>query len=356
MNFGNFMVFLRVSAVQLLFLRLRSNNKGSAMRGMIYVAGAVLAGMFAVAGGGALAQAYPVKPVRIIVPFPPGGTTDLLARTLAPKLGESLGGQVVVENRAGATGNIGADAAAKSAPDGYTLVIGQASNLAINPTLMGKQLPYDPIKDFAPVTLLASTPNVLVVHPSLPVRSIRDLVALAKAKPGAINYATSGNGSPGHFCAELLNKRAGINLVHIPYKGAGPALIDVVGGHASLYFTSMPSAQPFVPSGRLRVIAQTSVTRSPSMPDLPTVAEAGYPGYDITSWWGVLTPTGVPKDIAARLHAETVRILKTAEVKEHLAGMGTDVVTNTPEQFAAYIKAEIAKWAKVINETGIKLE
>jgi tripartite-type tricarboxylate transporter receptor subunit TctC len=326
------------------------------MKIMTRVAGAVLAGSIAAAAGSALAQTYPAKPVRIIVPFPPGGTTDLLARTFAAKLSESLGQQVVVENRAGATGNIGADAAAKSAPDGYTLVIGQASNLAINPTLMGKQLPYDPVKDFAPVTLLASTPNVLVVHPSLPVRSVRDLVALAKSKPGAILYATSGNGSPGHFCGALLNKLAGISMVHIPYKGAGPALIDVVGGHASLYFTSMPSAQPFVPSGRLRVIAQTSMARSPSMPDLPTVAEAGYPGYDITSWWGVLTPAGVPKDIAGRLHTDIVRIANTVEMKERLNGMGTDVVTNTPEQFAAYIKAEIAKWAKVIRETGVRLE
>ena len=315
-----------------------------------------LAGMVAVAGGSAFAQAYPVKPIRMIVPFPPGGTTDLLARTLGPRLSESLGEQVVVENRAGATGNIGADVAAKSAPDGYTLLIGQASNIAINITLMGRLLPYDPVKDFAPVTLLASTPNVLVVHPSLPVHSVRDLIALAKSKPGAINYATSGNGSPGHFCAELLKKLAGIDMVHIPYKGAGPALIDVVGGHASLYFTSMPSAQPFVPSGRLRVVAQTSATRSPSMPDLPTVAEAGFPGYDITSWWGVLTPTGVPKDIASRLHTEIVRILNTAEVKERLAGMGTDVVSNTPEQFSAYIKAEIAKWARMIKDTGIKLD
>ena len=326
------------------------------MNGIVYIAGAALAGMVAVAGSGALAQAYPVKPIRMIVPFPPGGTTDLLARTLGPRLSESLGEQVVVENRAGATGNIGADVAAKSAPDGYTLLIGQASNIAINITLMGKLLPYDPVRDFAPVTLLASTPNVLVVHPSLPVYRVRDLIALAKAKPGAINYATSGNGSPGHFCAELLKKLAGIDMVHIPYKGAGPALIDVVGGHASLYFTSMPSAQPFVPSGRLRVIAQTSARRSPSMPDLPTVAEAGFPGYDITSWWGVLTPAGVPKEIASRLHTEIVRIVNTAEVKERLAGMGTDVVSNTPEQFAAYIKSEIAKWAKVIKDTGVKLD
>jgi tripartite-type tricarboxylate transporter receptor subunit TctC len=331
-------------------------NGGHAMNGIVYIAGAALAGMVAVAGNTALAQAYPVKPIRMIVPFPPGGTTDLLARTLGPRLSESLGEQVVVENRAGATGNIGADVAAKSAPDGYTLLIGQASNIAINITLMGRLLPYDPVRDFTPVTLLASTPNVLVVHPSLPVHSVRDLIALAKAKPGAINYATSGNGSPGHFCAELLKKLAGIDMVHIPYKGAGPALIDVVGGHASLYFTSMPSAQPFVPSGRLRVIAQTSARRSPSMPDLPTVAEAGFSGYDITSWWGVLTPAGVPKDIASRLHTEIVRILNTAEVKERLAGMGTDVVSNTPEQFAAYIKAEISKWAKMIKDTGIKLE
>jgi tripartite-type tricarboxylate transporter receptor subunit TctC len=188
------------------------------------------------------------------------------------------------------------------------------------------------------------------------VRTVRDLVALAKSKPGAINYATSGAGSPGHFCAELLNKLAGIRMVHIPYKGAGPALLDVVAGHVSLYFTTMPSAQPFLPTRRLRVIAQTSAKRSPSMPDLPTVAESGFPEYDITSWWGLLMPAGAQKDVVNRLHGDVSRILGTADMKQRLADLGTDAVTNTPEQFDAYVKAEIAKWAKVIRDTGVKLE
>jgi tripartite-type tricarboxylate transporter receptor subunit TctC len=320
------------------------------------LARAAITAALAVFGASAPAQTYPSKPVRIIVPFPPGGTTDLLARTLAPKLTEALGQQVIADNRPGATGNIGASLTAKSPPDGYTLVIGQASNMAINVTLMGKQLPYDPVKDFTPITLVATTPNVLAIHPSMPVRTVRDLVALAKSKPGAINYATSGAGSPGHFCAELLNKLAGIRMVHIPYKGAGPALLDVVAGHVSLYFTTMPSAQPFLPTRRLRVIAQTSAKRSPSMPDLPTVAESGFPEYDITSWWGLLMPAGAQKDVVNRLHGDVSRILGTADMKQRLADLGTDAVTNTPEQFDAYVKAEIAKWAKVIRDTGVKLE
>ncbi len=321
-------------------------------RSMCRLATAAAALVFVAA---AYSQTYPIKPIRIIVPFPPGGATDVLARTVGPRMSETFGQQVVVENRSGATGNIGAELAAKAAPDGYTLVVGQASNIAINITLMGR-LPYDPVKDFTPLTLLASTPNVLVIHPSLPVRSVKDLIALAKSKPGQLNYATSGNGSPGHFSAELLKKMAGIDMVHIPYKGASPALIDVVGGHASLYFTAMLSAQPFVKSGRLRVIAQTSAKRSPSLPDLPTIAEAGYPDYDITSWWGMLGPAGLPRDIANKLHAEIVRIIATPDVKERLNGLGADAVTNTPEQFAAYIKAEIAKWARIIKETGVKAE
>ncbi len=321
-------------------------------RSMCRLATAAATLVFAAA---AYSQTYPIKPIRIIVPFPPGGATDVLARTVGPRMSETFAQQVIVENRSGATGNIGAELAAKAAPDGYTLVVGQASNIAINITLMGR-LPYDPVKDFTPLTLLASTPNVLVIHPSLPVRSVKDLIALAKSKPGQLNYATSGNGSPGHFSAELLKKMAGIDMVHIPYKGASPALIDVVGGHASLYFTAMLSAQPFVKSGRLRVIAQTSAKRSPSLPDLPTIAEAGYPDYDITSWWGMLGPAGLPRDIANKLHAEIVRIIATPDVKERLNGLGADAVTNTPEQFTAYIKAEIAKWARIIKETGVKAE
>lgn len=325
------------------------------MKRVMRGAAVVLAGALVVVAIGAAAQSYPVKPIRLIVPYPPAGATDILGRIIGQKLGESLGQQVVIENRPGASGIIGADLAAKAAPDGYSLLVGQAANLAINISLMGK-LPYDPVKDFSPVTLVASTPNLLVVHPSLPVRSVQDLIALAKAKPGAINYASAGSGSPGHLAAELLKKTAKIDMVHIPYKGAAPALTDVVAGQASLYFTSPISAQPFVKSGRLRMVAVTSAKRSPSLPDVPAVAEAGFPEFDLTSWWGILAPAGVARDIIERLHGETIRILNLTDVKQRYASLGADAVTNTPEQFAAYIKSEIAKWAKVVKESGASID
>ena len=325
------------------------------MKRVMRGAAVVLAGVLVVVATGAAAQSYPVKPIRLIVPYPPAGATDILGRIIGQKLGESLGQQVVIENRPGASGIIGADLAAKAAPDGYSLLVGQAANLAINISLMGK-LPYDPVKDFAPVTLVAATPNLLVVHPSLPVRSVQDLIALAKAKPGAINYASAGSGSPGHLAAELLKKTAKIDMVHIPYKGAAPALTDVVAGQASLYFTSPISAQPFVKSGRLRMVAVTSAKRSPSLPDVPAVAEAGFPEFDLTSWWGILAPAGVARDIIERLHGETIRILNLTDVKQRYASLGADAVTNTPEQFAAYIKSEIAKWAKVVKDSGARLD
>lgn len=325
------------------------------MKRVMRGAAVVLAGVLVVVATGAAAQSYPVKPIRLIVPYPPAGATDILGRIIGQKLGESLGQQVVIENRPGASGVIGADLAAKAAPDGYSLLVGQAANLAINISLMGK-LPYDPVKDFAPVTLVAATPNLLVVHPSLPVRSVQDLIALAKAKPGAINYASAGSGSPGHLAAELLKKTAKIDMVHIPYKGAAPALTDVVAGQASLYFTSPISAQPFVKSGRLRMVAVTSAKRSPSLPDVPAVAEAGFPEFDLTSWWGILAPAGVARDIIERLHGETIRILNLTDVKQRYASLGADAVTNTPEQFAAYIKSEIAKWAKVVKDSGARLD
>lgn len=318
-------------------------------------AAVVLAGTLIAVAPGAAAQGYPSKPIRLIVPYPPAGATDILGRIIGQKLGESLGQQVVIENRPGASGIIGADLAAKAAPDGYSLLVGQAANLAINISLMGK-LPYDPVKDFAPVTLVAATPNLLVVHPSLPVRSVKDLVALAKSKPGAINYASAGSGSPGHLAAELLKKAAGIDMVHIPYKGAAPALTDVVSGQASLYFTSPISAQPFVKGGRLRMVAVTSARHSPSLPDVPAIAEAGFPEFDLVSWWGLLAPAGVSRDIIERLHGETIRILNLTDVKQRYANLGADAVTNTPEQFASYIKSEIAKWAKVVKESGARID
>ena len=301
------------------------------------------------------AQSWPSKPIRIISPYPPAGANDLLARIIAPKLSEQLGQPVVVENRAGATGNIGAELVAKAPADGYTLLMGQAGNLTINISLMAK-IPFDPVRDFSPVTMVASTPNVLVVHPSLPVRTVKDLIALAKAKPGQINYATSGIGSPGHLAAELLNKSAGIRLVHIPYKGAAPALLDVVAGNAHLYFTSAVSAQPFIPSGRLRMVAVASAKRSPSLPEVPTVAEAGFPEFDVSSWWGVVAPASTPREVVMRLQTEIHRVIALPEIRAKLAEQGLDIATNTPEQFATYIKSETAKWAKLIREVGVKPE
>ena len=314
-----------------------------------------LAGICAGATALAGAQGYPVKPVRLIVPYPPGGGTDIFARLVGAKLSETLGQPIVVEQRPGAAGVIGADLAAKAAPDGYTLVIGQASNLAINLSLMRK-LPYDPTRDFAPITLVATSPNLLVVHPSLPVRTIRDLVVLAKSKPGAINYASAGNGSPGHLAAEYFKKVANIDMVHIPYKGATPALIDVIAGQASLYFTSPIAAQPYVRSGRLRQIAVTSGMRFPPLPDVPTIAEGGYRDIDMTSWWGLLAPAGTAADIVEKLHAATVKALNTAEIRERLATQGAMVVTSTPGEFAAYIKTEIVKWARIVSASGARLD
>jgi tripartite-type tricarboxylate transporter receptor subunit TctC len=274
---------------------------------------------------------------------------------LGARLGESLGQQMVIENRAGAAGVLGADTAAKAAPDGYTLVVGQASNLAINPHLMSK-LPYDPVKDFSPITLIATSPSLLVVHPSLPVRSIKDLVALAQMRPGAINYASAGSGSPGHLAAEYFKKVTKTDIVHIPYKGATPAMLDVIAGQASLYFTSPVAAQPYVQSGRLRQLAVTSAQRFPPLPQVPSIAEAGYRDFDMTSWWGLLAPKNVSKEIIARLHADAVKALNTADMKERLASQGALVVTNTPEQFGAYIASEIANWGRIVAVTGARLD
>jgi len=317
--------------------------------------GVVLATVAVVGSAGVTAQSYPTKPVRFIVPYPPGGGTDIFARIVGAKLAESLGQPVVIEQRPGAAGVLGADVASKAAPDGYTLLIGQASNLAINPHLM-KKLPYDPVKDFAPITLIASSPSLLVVHPSLPVRSIRDLVALARSKPGAINYASAGSGSPGHLSAEYFKKLAQIDMLHIPYKGATPALIDVLAGQASLYFTSPVAAQPYVRSGRLRQIAVTSAQRFAPLPEVPSIAESGFKDFDITSWWGLLVPAGTPRQIVARLNAETVKALAQPEMKERLGSQGAAVVTSTPEEFAAFIQTEIGNWGRIIAASGARLD
>jgi tripartite-type tricarboxylate transporter receptor subunit TctC len=314
----------------------------------------LLAGLLLVAADGVAAQAYPVKPLRMIVPFPPGGATDILGRYIGLRLGEIFGQQFVVENRGGANGTLGLDVASKAAPDGYTLVIGQTGNLTISPSLA--KLGYDPVRDFTPLTMLVSAAHLITIHPSLPARSLKELVALAKARPGQLSYASSGSGSPGHLGVELFKRMAGIDMVHVPYKGATPGFTDLMAGHVQLYFTSLLSTQQFIRTGRVRVLAVGSAQRLPAMPDLPTIAESGYPGFEVSSWWGALGPAGLPKEIVARLNGEILKIMSTADARDRMAALGADIVTGTPEQFAAYIKAETAKWGQLIKESGAKID
>ncbi len=305
--------------------------------------------------GAAAADAYPAKPVRFVVAFPPGGGTDIIARSIAQKLAERIAQQVVVDNRPGAGGNIGTDMVAKSAPDGYTLLMGSAGPLAINASLFGK-MPFDPIKDLAPVTLAASTPNVLVVHPALRAATLKELIALAKARPGEINFASSGHGTPAHLAGELFNLMAGVKMVHVPYKGAAPALADLLGGQVQIMFSTMPPALPHVRDGKLRALAVTSAKRSPAAPELPTVDETALPGFEANTWHGVVVPAGTPGAIVARLNREIVAILHLPDVVERFSSQGAEALGSTPEEFAAYIKSETLKWAKVVRDSGAKAE
>src|SRR5688572_3346228 len=302
----------------------------------------------------AAAQAYPVKPVRIVVPWPPGGGNDLIARWLAQKLAEPLGQQVVVDNRGGQNGVIGADHVAKSPGDGYTIMVHTVTGHMINPAFYGK-LPYDTERDFTPITLIASVPHTIVAHPSLPVKTLKDLIALAKARPGELNFASFGNGSTSHLSGEMFNAMTGVKLVHIPYKGGGPALIDTLAGHVPLYFSSLPTSLQQVKAGKLRALAVTSAERSKQMPDTPTVDEAvGTKGYVSELVYGVFAPANVPKDIAARLNREIVKILNTPDMKERLTGIGTgDPIANTPEQMQAHVRGELPKWARIVQAAGI---
>jgi tripartite-type tricarboxylate transporter receptor subunit TctC len=300
------------------------------------------------------AQSYPQKPIRLVAPFAPGGGTDILARLVGQKASEMLGQQLIVDNRGGAGGTIGTDIAAKAPPDGYTLILVSASH-AINPGLYHK-LPYDSVSDFAPITQIATSPGILVVNPSLPVKSVKDLIALARAKPGQINYASAGSGTPPHLAGELFNVMAKIDMVHVPYKGNAPAFTDVIGGQVSLIFPTMPSAMPFIKSGKLRPIAVTSAKRSPAAPDIPTIAESGLPGYEATSWYGILAPARTPPQMVARLHEVLVSVIGAPDMKDKLAAQGLDPVGNTPQQFAAVIKSEIVKWTKVVKASGAKPE
>jgi tripartite-type tricarboxylate transporter receptor subunit TctC len=315
----------------------------------------VLTGLGSALPIGVSAQAYPNHPIRLVVPFPAGGTTDILARAIAQKLSESLGQPFVVDNRPGAGGNIGADIVAKSAPDGYTLLMGTVGTQAINVSLYAK-MPYDAAKDFAPVVLVAGVPNVLVVNPSVPVKTVQELLKLAKDKPGSINFASSGNGTSIHLSGELFKTMTGAQIAHVPYKGSAPALTDLLGGQVQIMFDNLPSAMPHIKAGKLRAVAVTSAKRAPALPELPTIAESGVPGFEASSWFGILAPAGTPREIVTRINAEANKALQSADMKEKLLAQGAEAVGNTPEYFGDYIKAETVKWAKVVKESGAKVD
>jgi len=301
------------------------------------------------------AQSYPVKPVRIIVPFGPGSTIDIMARTIAPKFSEALGQQFIIENRSGAGGAIGLEATAKSAKDGYTLVIGALGPLTVNPGLYART-PFDPVKDFAPISLLATGPMIIVVHPSVPARSVKELIAVAKTRPGKLNYGSPGIGTTNHMAGELLNMAAGIKLVHVPYKGNAEALTDLLGGQLDIVFTGLPPAFAQIQAGRLRAIATTGTQRLPALPELQTIGEAGLPAASVSTWYGLLAAAGTPRDIIDRLNAETVKTMKNPEIAERFSSQGSDPVTTTADEFARIIRSDVTKWAKVIKATGIKLD
>jgi tripartite-type tricarboxylate transporter receptor subunit TctC len=301
------------------------------------------------------AQPYPSQPIKMIVPFTAGGTTDILARTIGQKLSESLHQPVIVENRPGAGGNIGADAVAKAKPDGYTILMGTIGTQAINTSLYSK-MPYDSARDFAPVTLVAIVPNVLMVHPSVPAKNVKELIALAKAKPGQLNFASSSTGGSPHLSGEMFKQMTGVDIVHVPYKGSAPAITDLLGGQVTLMFDNLPSGLPQVKAGKLRALGVTSARRSPAAPDIPTIAESGVPGYEVDSWFGILAPAGTPAEIVNKLNAEIVRILKLPDVNERLAEQGAQPVGDTPQHFAEHIRKETAKWAKVVKASGAKAD
>ena len=301
------------------------------------------------------AQSYPSRPLRAIVPIAPGGGTDTTGRLVLTRLGEVLGQQIVVDNRAGGGGTIGAMIAAKAAPDGYTFLFGSIATHAVNPA-MYKKLPYDHIRDFAPVARIGTVPNVLVVHPALPVKTVGELLSHARASPGKINYGSAGIGSPPHLSMELLKSMTGVNIVHIPYKGAGPALAELLGGQTQVMCTSLAGQLPHIKAGRVRALAVTTARRNAQVPNVPTMIEAGVPGYEVTIWYAVFFPAGAPKAIVTRLNSELVKILNSPDMKERLAQIGVDPAPSTPEELAAFVKAETAKYTKVAQDAGIKLE
>jgi tripartite-type tricarboxylate transporter receptor subunit TctC len=320
-----------------------------------YIAFVVIAlGATPVLTHGQGAASFPSKPIRLILPYPPGGGSDTIARPLAQRLSENLKQQVVVDNRGGAGGNIGMDLAAKAPPDGHTIVFALTAQLAVNPALY-KKLPYDPIRDFEPITLLATGPYVLVVHPSLPVKSVKELIALARARPGQITYASSGNGSGGHLANELLNSMANVKMLHIPYKGGGPALVDLLAGNVQVLFSTWASGRPHIESGRIRALA-VSTSKRLSGVNLPPVAEAGLPGFDAGVWYAFLAPAGTPKDIVAKLNSEILRAAAHPDFKAVLERAAIEPVGSTPEELGKFIRTELVKWARVVKEANVHVE
>jgi tripartite-type tricarboxylate transporter receptor subunit TctC len=297
---------------------------------------------------------YPDKPIRMLVGFAPGGGTDTTARAISAKLGELMGQQVIIDNRAGAAGNIATEMVAKAVPDGYTLLLGTIAALAINPSLYRSKLPFDSIKDFAPIIQAVDSTNILSLHPSVPANNVKELIALAKTK--SLNYGSSGVGGTGHLAGELFDSMAGVKMTHIPYKGGGPAMIELVGGQVQLVYATAASAVPQIKAGKIKGIAVTTIKRSALMPSIPTISESGLPGFDANNWYGLLAPAKTPRAIIMRLNAEVAKVLKLPDVKEFLFNQGLDPAPGTPEQFGAYIKSEIAKWAKVVKDSGARAD
>jgi len=315
----------------------------------------VAAACLALAASFAHAQAYPAKPIRVVVPFPPGGATDILARAAGQKLTETLGQPVIIDNRPGAGGNIGSELVAKSGNDGYTLLMGTVGTHAINASLYAK-MPYDHVKDFVPIVLVAGVPNVLVVHPSVPANSVQELIAYGRANPGKLNFASSGSGTSIHLAGELFKVMTGVQMTHVPYKGSAPAVSDLLGGQVQLMFDNLPSALPHIKGGKLKALAVTSMARAPALPDIPTVSESGVPGFEASSWFGLLAPAGTPRDVVTRINGEVAKWLASTDGKEKLAAVGANAAGGSPEDFAKHIAAETAKWAKVVKESGAKVD
>ncbi len=305
--------------------------------------------------GSVMAQTYPTKPLRMVIGFAPGGGTDILGRIVAQQLGEGLGQRVVPDNRGGASGQIAAEIVAKSPPDGHTIMMVHIAAISILPSLYPK-LPYDTQKDFTPISLVAIGPNLLVVHPSVPAKSVKDLVALAKARPGQLHYASPGTGTVQHLAAELFKLQTKIQMLHVPYKGSGQSIVDLVAGHVHLDFDAIPPVLPHVKSGRLRALAVTSEKRFSLLPEMPTVNESGVAGFDLSTWWGLVAPGAMNKDIVARLHLETVKLLRHPDVKERIANAGAEIVGNSPQEFAAFIESERVKYSRIVKEANIKVE